>query len=404
MNAITELRQRADYTHKHNTSSGRHGWLRLTPAYSVKVVEEILSHYEHSDSRVLDPFCGSGTTALAASALGTHATTTDINPFLIWLATAKTRNYKADDIKDALSVSNEIAGKLSGKKSHEPSIHNIERWWTRDSIDFLCRARFMMEASDAPTEAIDLVKIAFCRTLIKLSSAAFNHQSMSFKEGPTDEYDLAGKAATLHQELEAVAKTAREKLDSVPVVAMEDARKLSPEKFGKFDLVVTSPPYANRMSYIRELRPYMYWLGYLNEAKEAGELDWQAIGGTWGIATSRLNEWQADSGYENMHLSDVLDRIASADNKHAKLLSVYVHKYCDDIFKHLSSLARVLNSGARVHYIVGNSTFYGNLVKVEEVYADIMSRIGFVDVCISAIRKRNSKKELVEFDVSATWP
>jgi hypothetical protein len=32
------LRQRADYTHKHNKASGRHGWLRLTPAYSLKIV------------------------------------------------------------------------------------------------------------------------------------------------------------------------------------------------------------------------------------------------------------------------------------------------------------------------------------------------------------------------------
>ena len=36
-----KLRQRADYTHKFNVGAGRHGWLRLTPAYSVKVVEEI---------------------------------------------------------------------------------------------------------------------------------------------------------------------------------------------------------------------------------------------------------------------------------------------------------------------------------------------------------------------------
>ena len=35
----------------------------------------------------------------------------------------------------------------------------------------------------------------------------------------------------------------------------------------------------------------MYWLGFLAEPKEAGELDWQAIGGTWGVATSRLAKW-----------------------------------------------------------------------------------------------------------------
>ena len=27
------------------------------------------------------------------------------------------------------------------------------------------------------------------------------------------------------------------------------------------------------MSYIRELRPYMYWLGYLTDARQAGQMD-----------------------------------------------------------------------------------------------------------------------------------
>jgi hypothetical protein len=36
------IEKRADYTFKYNTSLGRHGWLRLTPAYSVKLVREII--------------------------------------------------------------------------------------------------------------------------------------------------------------------------------------------------------------------------------------------------------------------------------------------------------------------------------------------------------------------------
>lgn len=38
----TKLRQRSDLTFKHNLSKGRHGWFRLTPAYSVKIVDDIL--------------------------------------------------------------------------------------------------------------------------------------------------------------------------------------------------------------------------------------------------------------------------------------------------------------------------------------------------------------------------
>jgi hypothetical protein len=44
--------------------------------------------------------------------------------------------------------------------------------------------------------------------------------------------------------------------------------------------VLTSPPYPNHMSYIRETRPYLYWLGYLTAGPQGGDLDWQAMGGT----------------------------------------------------------------------------------------------------------------------------
>jgi len=147
----------------------------------------------------------------------------------------------------------------------------------------------------------------------------------------------------------------------------------------------------------------MYWLGYLREAREAGELDWKAIGGTWGVATSRLNNWIACGDYENSHLSSIVSEIACTDKKHAKILARYVHKYHEDIFTHLSSLTSVLKEDARVHYIIGNSTFYGKLIQVEYIYADMMEKVGFKDIDIKAIRKRNSKKELIEFDVSATW-
>jgi len=404
MNALLELKQRADYTHKYNITSGRHGWLRLTPAYSVKVVEEILSNYE-AGGRVLDPFCGSGTTALCAARRGLPAATTDINPFLIWLATVKTRGYSADDIAATRNASEEALQKMGKAFAavEAPPIHKIERWWSDQSLRFLCQLKGAIDGLEVTQKTRDLLLVAFCRTLIKISNAAFNHQSMSFKEGNA-ELDLAiDRAAIFKTDIAHILEGCSEEIHSVSDVQLQDARQLKSDSLGKFDLVITSPPYANRMSYIRELRPYMYWLGYLHEAREAGELDWQAIGGTWGVATSRLNDWSASEDYQNDHLSSVVATISQAENKHAETLSRYVHKYHEDIFAHLSSLAGLLNKGARVHYIIGNSTFYGTLVKVEDLYADMMKKVGFSNIDIKAIRKRNSKKELVEFDVSATW-
>ena len=113
MSAPAALKQRADYTHQYNLHSDRHGWLRLTPAYSVKIVEEILSRHEDC-TRVLDPFCGTGTTALCAARRGLASATTDINPFLTWLARVKTGSYSSREIdatRDACERLLEGAGK-----------------------------------------------------------------------------------------------------------------------------------------------------------------------------------------------------------------------------------------------------------------------------------------------------
>src|SRR5262245_48091231 len=80
-------------TFRGNLRQSRYGWLRLTPAYSVHLVGELLSTLNARGERVLDPFCGTGTTALACAERGISAETSDINPFLVWLARTKTRVY-----------------------------------------------------------------------------------------------------------------------------------------------------------------------------------------------------------------------------------------------------------------------------------------------------------------------
>ena len=403
------IRQRAEYTHKFNSKTGRHGWLRLTPAYSVKLVEEIIELYGRSLS-VLDPFCGSGTTALSAANHGHKATTTDINPFLTWLARVKTAHYSVASLEEAEKAGKAVLG-LARREAvdpvAEPNIYRIERWWNERARCFLSHLKAAIpQVAGSAGPVSDLLHVAFCRTLIRLSKAAFNHQSMSFKNDSQLEFDLGLEAGSaFSDDLRPVLDGARENPSGLVSVVCGDARNLPSCLDARFDVVVTSPPYANRMSYIRELRPYMYWLGYLTDGRDAGELDWLAVGGTWGIATSRLGDWAASGDYWlPADLSAVLADISRDGNENGNLLANYVAKYCEDMSRHFDGLRKVLNRGARVHYIVGNSTFYGVLVPTERIYAAMLREYGFADVDVRALRKRNSKKELIEFDVSATWP
>lgn len=410
MNSVgmLQLQQRADYTHRYNLKSGRHGWLRLTPAYSVRVVEELMSRTQ-GRLRILDPFSGTATTALSASYHGHNAVTTDINPFLVWLGQAKTARYSAQTVAQAREASERVLALLrSGEiaASEPPPIHNIDRWWSADALNFLCQLQPALDAVAPPTtdEGI-LLRIAFCRTLIACSKAAFNHQSMSFKDTPPADLGTRPDYMGLFRDSVAfVLMGAADNPSGEASVVLHDARELSTLGAEPFDLVVTSPPYVNRMSYIRELRPYMYWLRFLANGRDAGELDWLAIGGTWGVATSRLKDWKPVSrAYTSDLLEAILTRIASPENANGSILAAYIRKYFVDMAGHLSELRTVLKPGATLHYIVGNSTFYGELVPVEEIYSHIMAELSFSDIDIRPIRKRNSKKELIEFDVSARW-
>ncbi|NEQ64445.1 MAG: DNA methyltransferase [Symploca sp. SIO2D2] len=405
-----QVKQRSDYTFKHNQTKGRHGWLRLTPAYSVKIVREVLVQF-NLPLKIIDPFSGTATTALCAAQQGHQATTVDINPFLQWFGKVKTDFYSPDDIDLAYQQAEQVLLAVSQGKVKPvapPPIHNIERWWNPLALTFLCRLKGGLDALlPERHKSTNLLLVAFCRTIIKLSNAAFNHQSMSFKD--TKQIDIFENLDWLENydniyrtELDAVLTTALNNPQQPSQIIGGDARHLNELTQEKFDLLLTSPPYPNRMSYIRELRPYMYWLGYLKESREAGELDWQAIGGTWGIATSRLLEWQPKCNeFAPRYFTEILDRISHSNNKNGVLLSNYVAKYFEDIWTHLKAVRKVMNHGGKVHYIVGNSTFYGILLPTERLYADMLKALVFKDIKIQTVRKRNSKKELFEFDVSA---
>src|SRR5262249_30216375 len=150
----------------------------------------------------------------------------------------------------------------------------------------------------------------------------------------------------------------------------------------------------------RELRPYMYWLGFLSTGRQAGELDWQAIGGTWGVATSRLADWTPRGDFVPTGMRRALLAIPCRQARNRPPPGHYLHKYFEDMFVQLAAMLPLLRPGAAVHYIVGNSIFYGQLVSAEQFLAQQMAAIGLRGVQITPLRKRNSKRGLLEFQVT----
>ena len=402
-----KFQQRSDYTFKYNQKLGRHGWLRLTPAYSVKLVKEIIENVPKG-SFILDPFSGTATSGLVAAEHGLSAHCLDINPFLIWFGNAKCWNYSKTEL-EKLKIENHSVlidcKSIVDKDNWIPEIHNITRWWCEDTLRVLAALRkALVNQFGEPKEnhVANLAWIAFCRLIIQTSSAAFNHVSMSFQNEVTT-YKIEQVASLYQTILNTIVESAGEEFTGSASVHFEDSREPVSINNVKYSYVITSPPYPNRISYIRELRPYMYWTKFLNSAREAGELDWKAIGGTWGVATSRLQDWTSSGLELPESLKPVVYQILETEKKNASLMANYVWKYFHDMHLHLQNLRTSLKKGAVLSYIVGNSSFYGVQVQTEKLLEDSLKSLGFTNIGNKIVRKRNSKKYLFEYCIYATW-
>ncbi|MDQ1288280.1 MAG: hypothetical protein QG622_1845 [Actinomycetota bacterium] len=400
-------------TFRANAAAGRHGWLRLTPAYGVRLVRDKVRDLPPG-SVVTDPFSGTGTTPLAAAELGHVGQSVDVNPFLVWLGRAKTASYPLDVRDDVTAVSGSVVDLArhlvdDGDALWCPALHRIDRWWTPGALLGLAALRRGIDVESPEGPVRDLLDLAFCRTLIGVSNAAFNHQSMSFRSSPDEPAVSApavarATAGRFADEVSALVVDAGHGLPGRAAVRQGDSR-VALRDFEPCDLLLTSPPYVNRMSYIRELRPYMYWLRFLDAPPDAGRLDWRAIGGTWGTATSKLHTWEPETPTPvDDVLTAVCTRIRESGGKNGSVLATYVHKYFHDMWHHFLVATAHVKPGGSVCYVVGNSSFYGNVVPAQEWYAEMMRSLGYRHVSVNTIRKRNSNKALFEYEVTATKP
>ena len=141
-----------------------------------------------------------------------------------------------------------------------PPLHRIERWWDAATASTRWPEPGPRSARRVAARARDLARLAFCRALMATSNASFGHQSMSFgarkAPTPTDARAAVGDASAIGVRAPSSAAASSRSGRAPRRVLLGDSRAIGRVATGRrYGMVITSPPYANRMSYIRELRP-----------------------------------------------------------------------------------------------------------------------------------------------------
>ena len=234
-----------------------------------QLVEELFRRHVPAGGRVLDPFAGSGTTLVQALESGLDSTGLDVAAFNCLLMRVKTRHYDLfaleHDLRDALRRFEAGAAPASGE-AHE--------WFAPQAWAELCAFRSL--AGDY--EHADVLRVIVGRAA--RSARLTTHFDLDFPRRPQREpywchkhrrecrpVERAGhflRRYTLDT-LARLKEFARVRSRRDAEVLHGDARML--ELPGRFDAVVTSPPYPGLIDYHEQHR-YAYELLGLDDLRE----------------------------------------------------------------------------------------------------------------------------------------
>ena len=387
-----------------------HRWYRLTPSYSPELVANILDEFGTSDTRVLDPFSGRGTTAIECQFRGVPCMAIEINPMLYFAGTVSL-NWSLSASR-FLSLLGKIETqafylkkKYQGQTSRQvaeamniayPLIHNVNRWWREDVlVDLLILKAVISHLSMADAER-RLFFLNLANIIIDVANITLGRLQLHFIRRDDEILDSISHFRISCEKVAADLSVLENRgISTKSSIILGDSTRLSKIINGyKPNLVITSPPYPNRYSYVWNTRPHLFFMDFFTTSKEAGSLDSETIGGTWGTATSRHIKgiFRYTDDISKGIISKIVDEIREKD----LLMSNYVAMYFDDLYRHILELNKCLHSGSVCAYVVGNSRIRKSIVETDFILDELFNACGYNTIRIDEIRKRNSGKELHE--------
>ncbi|MEM3012894.1 MAG: class I SAM-dependent methyltransferase [Candidatus Hadarchaeales archaeon] len=222
-----------------------YGWFPLKEAFSRDLVVMLLrSLWMGKGDRVLDPFCGKGTTLLACKELGVDAVGYEVHPLFLFLSRVELRDYDLP----ALRRAGEEVLSAPFRPPSTPPPKLLQKFFHPGVLQDLLFFREEILRREG-TER-DFLLTALMLAAVESSWAFKDGEVLKVRKGkitPLREA-LARRIGWMCDDLEKL-ETRRADLS----VVEGDAREMEVEE-ESFDAVITSPPYPGKLEYARAYR------------------------------------------------------------------------------------------------------------------------------------------------------
>lgn len=324
---------------------------------------------------VLDPMNGSGTTVLEAYILNRKGIGCDIDPLAVKITRVKTTPLDVDcfqlvpelirNASNLLRDNEKIDGALLSR--FDPKTKEfIDYWFFPETQRELMALILSIENYGKGTPVRELLEVIFSSIIVTKSGGVSRARDLAHSRPHFDpEKKPKSAVRAFEQRLLKFAPI----MSELPVHEFKaEIRQCNAKDLYLEDksvhLVMTSPPYANAIDYMRANKFSLVWLG--ESISELGELRGKYIGNE---ATGKIKmETLPD------YTEGILSNLKSKDNKKEAIL----RKYFIEMRDAMREMHRVLIPGHYAILVVGTSTMRGIDVKTPQCLADIAEHeLGF---------------------------
>lgn len=384
-------------------------WFKFKEAFAPQFIIDCAASLGKPARSCLDPFGGSGTSALTAQFLGIRPTTIEVNPFLADLIEAKLSTYDVarlrSDYLEVLRVSKEVrptaAQMLAAAPATliEPGVD--ERWIYSKGV-----ARRIL----ALREAIGQVKsrsnrllftVVLGSILVGLSNVIVNGKGRKYRHGWQERQSAPADVETAFRDsfFEVYSdiclyggRGSREF-----TLLRGDSRALL-DKAETVDFAVCSPPYPNSFDYTDIYNLELWMLGYLGSRPDNLQLRTRTLRSHVQIhreySTDTLGSKSLTRAYQR--LCRVRKELW---NPH---IPEMICAYFADMKIIMTKTRRKLRKDGKFFLAVGNSKYAGVIVDTEVILKDIALAHGYKHATSQPIRsmrasaQQGGRRELTE--------
>lgn len=383
-----------------------HDWYRIVLGYSDHLVADLLKEFHLKPGhRVLDSFCGTGTTLVECMKERIESVGIDANPSSCFAAKVKTNwSLKEERLLELLESTKQrqkVYLRRTAIYKYDPTYIYLETagllergWICEEPLRKAIAIKHSIANLRTNTAYKDVLTLALIAEVVG--------QSSNVKFGPELYCGPPKKDVEVFDGFEVRVKSIAKDLTVVsniettrPHIVQGDSRSvgtvLNGEGRRKFSAIICSPPYPTEHDYTRNAR---LELAFLEEVSDSCSL--RAIkrgmirSHTKGIYRGDADAELVESYRQIKSLCKLLDeKAANKTHGFARLYSTVVKQYFGGMKRHFNSVHPLLTKHAMCAYVVGDQSSY---LQVHIPTAKLLSKIaedaGFETIEIKHWRKR----------------